>query len=416
MRAVQRGAAGVLLVALMTGGVVGAVGASDDEATPAIGATSPSSAGNGARLLVADGEEPVVHVVDATTGGILDSFGTLVPARVYAGPSGRYGYAVQMEADVVSVIDAGGTAGDGPALLETSLTGDKPIHFTPHGEQIGVFYDDEGVAKVFAESDLDGARVIGGVALDRPEAKPTRLVATRPHHGAAVPLGDYVLLSRPATDPEDSLPIGVDVVTMDGTIVDSFVDCPGPHGEAARGETVAVGCTDGVMLIERDGDRFASRKIAYPAGTPADVRAGYVAAADAAPFFFGNFGDDGLLRIDPEAGTAEAITLPVPVGSFDLEPGADGRLVVLTTDGRLHLLDPASGEIASSLDAVDPSGFDEEAGIEPSLVVADGTAYLSDPALGEVVRVALDAAEVDARLPLPGMPLRLALLDPASAA
>lgn len=414
MRAVQRGAAGVLLAALVTGGAVGAVGASDDEATPEGGATSPSSAEGGARLLVADGEEPVVHVVDATTGEVVDSFGTLVPARVYAGPSGRYGFAVQMEADVVSVIDAGGTTGDEPALLETSLAGDKPIHFTPHGEQIGVFYDDDGMAKVFAESDLDGAQVIGGVALDQPEAKPTRLAATRPHHGVAVPMGDYVLLSRPATDPEDSLPIGVDVVTMDGTVVEGFADCPGLHGEAASGERVAFGCTDGILLVERDGDRFASRKIAYPAGTPGDVRAGYVAAAAAAPFFFGNFGDDALLRIDPEAGTAEAITLPVPVGSFDLEPGANGRLVVLTTDGRLHLLDPESGEIESSLDAVDPSGFDEEAGVEPSLVVAEGTAYLSDPVFGDVVRVAFDPAEVEARMPLPGMPLRLALLDPAS--
>jgi len=415
MRAVQRGVAGVFLVALLTGRVAVAVGASDDEATPEDGATSPSSAGGAARLLVADAEEPVVHVVDATTGEVIDSFGTLVPARVYAGPSGRYGFAVQMEADVVGVID-GGLGGDDPAMLETSLAGDKPIHFTPHGEQIGVFYDDDGMAKLFTESDLDGAQVIGGIALDQPEAKPTRLAATRPHHGVAVPMGDHVLLSRPATDPDDSLPIGIDVVTMDGTVVDSFVDCPGLHGEAASGETVAFGCSDGIMIVERDGDGFASRKIAYPAGTPEEVRAGYVAADDESPFFFGNFGDDALLRIDPEAGTAETITLPVPVGSFDLEPGADGRLVVLTTDGQLHLLDPALGEIASSLDAVDPSGFDEEAGIEPALVVAEGTAFLSDPASGEVVRVALDAAEVDARMPLPGTPLRLALLDPGAEA
>jgi len=412
---------GSALVLLLAAGLTGTARAAQaDDGTPV-------AAEAAARLLVADFEEPTVHLIDVGSGETVGSFGTLVPARLYASESGRFGFAVQPDADVVTVVDGGrrwgGAGGEErlvegePVVLETSLSGDKPIHFVAHGEQIAVFYDDDGEAKLIDEAGLAAAATLGGDEVDRPEVKPTTLGATRAHHGVAVPLGDLVLMSRPAPDPEESLPIGVDLMTMEGDVLDSFTDCPGLHGEAAAGEAAfAFACEDGIMLVERDGDEFTSRKIAYPEGEVEDTRAGYLAAAPDAGYLFGNFGDNGIVRIDPEAGTAEAITLPAPLGHFAVEPGEAGHLLVLTTDGVLHLFDPAADEPLVSGQVVDPAGFDEERNLEPGLVAAAGVAYLTDPAASEVVEVPLtgtgDDLAADRRFEVGDTPARLALLQP----
>ncbi|MGO4842630.1 hypothetical protein AB4144_61210, partial [Rhizobiaceae sp. 2RAB30] len=86
-----------------------------------------------------------------------------------------------------------------PRLLGTEISGRKPVHFVEHKGDIAIFFDDEGLARIFEEK----------TALD--EKPDVRDVATAsPHHGIAATLGDHVLLTVPHPEkPADELPIGI---------------------------------------------------------------------------------------------------------------------------------------------------------------------------------------------------------------
>ncbi|NJN94451.1 MAG: hypothetical protein HC875_10335 [Anaerolineales bacterium] len=59
------------------------------------------------QLLVADGLEGRLNLLDLDSGEVITTYDVAAPARVYASPSGRYGFAVQTEANLVNVVDSG---------------------------------------------------------------------------------------------------------------------------------------------------------------------------------------------------------------------------------------------------------------------------------------------------------------------
>jgi hypothetical protein len=194
------------------------------------------------RLFVSDQAEAKVTVLDASDGSVLDQFSTagyvthLVPSE-----SGETLFAVQMDHDAVNVIKSGialsghGDHGDieigNPALLPVMLEGQRPVHAVVHGDEIVQFFDREGEARIYNED-----------ALLEGNAEYEVVKTLAPHHGVAVPMGDYFLISAPELDvetKEGELPprLGLSVLNKNGEQVGETAPCAGLHGRPIRPES-----------------------------------------------------------------------------------------------------------------------------------------------------------------------------------
>jgi ABC-type Zn uptake system ZnuABC Zn-binding protein ZnuA len=371
-------------------------------------AITPLAVGATERLLVADFETNPVILVDIGTGKATASYDSKAPAYVYASPSGRYGMVIQTNANLITAVDSGILIEDhgdhlhtykNPAKLTSfTMDGATPIHYVAHDGQIAIFNDGNGQATILTERNI--------LSKDAPVIT---LKSARGHHGVAVPMGNKVLLSLPNTDPNDALPIGVEVRDLSGNVLDTFALCPGLHGEATSGVYVVFGCADGVMVVEKSGDSFKAKKIVTPAGTPGDVRVGTVIAHKAQPYLIGNFGAQGLVRIDPAEGKLTPITLPMRYSGFTLDKETGKTLYTVTTDGKLHAIDPLTGKILTSIDAVTPFVFKNKVP-RPGLTATQQSLYITDPATGEVVEVNVKDMKVTRKFDVGGKPVRLAAI------
>jgi len=373
----------------------------------------------GSRLIVNDYESGEVHVIDLRSNEVIASFELNSRALLYPSEDGRYAFAVQADSNLTQIIDSGVSAvphddhfhaefGE-PTRLEAQIEGATPIHYVAHGEQVAIFHDGEGSASIFDSDYLfDSA------------ASMRQLVTARPHHGVAVPMGEMVLISSPNMDDmENALPIGIDVMNMEGEIVQSFVECPGLHGEAAYSEDgVAFGCADGVLLIERDGDAFTSRKVANPTANP-DLRVGTLYYSEGADFLIGNYGRNSLVRIDPVNASAEVILeAPTRIWRFSYHGEDPSKLVALTIDGNLHVVDIASGTIEGSVAVVDPflAPATGRAAARPTFVTNGHLVYVSEPLPGDVRAVDLETMTVtDVRIFVGGKPSSMAIFGMTAA-
>jgi ABC-type Zn uptake system ZnuABC Zn-binding protein ZnuA len=367
----------------------------------------------GARLLVNDYESGIVSVVDLRSNDVIADFELSARAALYTAPGGRYAFAVQAGGNRTQLIDSGVTAVPHddhldadfgvPALLGFAVEGDTPIHYVAHDGQIAIFHDGDGAATIFDQSEMFD-----------PDAEMITVTSARPHHGVAVPLGDVVLMSAPdMSDMDNALPIGMDVMTLDGDILQSFPECPGLHGEAAYGEAgVAFGCADGVLLIERDGDAFVSRKVANPTDNP-DLRTGTLYSTEGAPYLIGNYGQNSLVRVDPQAGTSEVvIETEVRIWRFNYHGEDPSKLVALTIDGMLHVIDSASGAIEGSVQVVDPflAPAGGRAAARPTFTTNGHLAYVSEPLPGDIAVVDLETMIVaEERIFVGGKPSSMAV-------
>lgn len=363
------------------------------------------------RLVVADGKEAVVHLLDGTSGDVLVTYEVASPARVYAGADGTLAYAVQMDGNQVNVIDTGvrfephddhdHLALVEPALLDFALAGTRPIHFVAHEGLIVIFNDGDGTAAIFDE------------AIVRRGGEATLVDSGRPHHGVAVPLDDVVLISLPdPNDAEAMLPIGVSVRTLDGEEVAAFDNCPRLHGEASIGhDAVAFGCVDGVLIVERDGDGWSSRKIDNPVENPNNSRVGTLIYNEHSGLLVGNFSREGITLFDLEAGVMTPVVLPVPMWAFTWSQHDPHEVLVLTVDGVLHALDGESGEILASLEVMESFGVPqqgEQGVLRPLMIAAGDMAYISAPNTGEVIEVNLIEMAVERQIPAGSAPFALA--------
>jgi hypothetical protein len=346
------------------------------------------------RLLVADSTSGEIVVLDLATGEEIGHVDVAGPARLYTEPHGRYVVAAQRDHDRVDWIDGGAWTVDhadhahywaaAPTVVsEWHVDGPQPTHVVFHHDLLAVFNDGDGSFWALDTHHLgDDDALLGtwdtGVA----------------HHGVAVALEDLgvIVVSIPGDDPDDTLPIGVAVIDLGtGEEIDRFENCPGLHGEFATDEIIAFGCSDGVLLVEPHGDHWHADKVDRPAGTPDDVRTGTLTGGHDLDYLIGNLGSDALVRIDLDTETATAIPLPLPAAAWSFDAERE-QIVVLTVDGSLHLIDPASREVVDSIEATDaielPQGHG--GGPRPSILVAGTRAYVSDPANEQVIEVAID--------------------------
>lgn len=337
------------------------------------------------RLFVADHTQPVVRAIDLESGKELGRYDLKGYAALTASASGRTVFAAQGEADVIHAIRTGIDFADhgehrdleisDPGLLPVTFEGKRPAHVVPHGSEVVLFYDRGGKAEIVDEGALlDGRRQVRTVD------------TTAPHHGVAVTMGRFVLVSVPDTKAEvkpDELPprVGLRVLDENGQRVGEVAPCTDLHGEATSARLVAFGCKEGVLIARPGGlDGPKLEMLAYPDSLP-EGHTGTLLGGKAMQFFLGNYGEDKVVLIDPDGDEPyRLVELPTRRVDFTLDPADPRFAYILTEDGDLHVLDVIKSEIARKGKVTEPYSKDGHwRDPRPRLAVADGKVAITDP-------------------------------------
>lgn len=365
------------------------------------------------RLFVADHTNPVVRVIDFEDGKELGRYDVKGYASLTASASGQTVFAAQTEADVIHAIKTGIVFSDHgehqdlhvsePALLPVTFEGKRPGHVVPHDDHVVLFYDRTDKAEIVDEADILDGKV------------EKRIVDTiKPHHGVAVTMGRYVLVSVPNTEIEtkpDELPprIGLRVVDEKGAQVGDVSSCKDLHGEATSARLVAFGCKEGVLVARPGGvDGPNLQMLPYPADFPQGYT-GTLLGGKAMQFFLGNYGDDKLVLIDADAEEPyKLIELPTRRVDFVLDPAEPRNAYILTEDGDLHVLDVIKGEIVNKAKVTEPYSKDGHwRDPRPRLAVADGQIAISDPRHSLVRVVDADTLKEARAISVEGQPFSI---------
>jgi len=365
------------------------------------------------RLFVGDQQDAKLTVLDAGKGDKIAEF----PLRGYVthlvpSESGQTVFAVQMDADAVEVIRTGVVFTDHgehrdvelqePARL-SRLEGKRPVHAVPHGDEVLQFFDVEGEARVFGEH-----------ALLEGNTKYEVVKAAAPHHGVAVPLGDYMLISEPDLTKEakeGELPprLGLKVLDDTGKQVGDVATCTGLHGEASSAGVVAFGCKEGVLIARAGGKNPPDVKMLPYGEAMPEGQVGTLLGGKAMQFFLGNYGEDKVVVIDPSADDPyRLVELAVRRVDFALDPERVTTAYVFTEDGKLHVLDVLSGELTKSVQVTEPYSKDGHwRDPRPRLAVMGGEIAVTDPRQ-QCVRI-LDAASLTETrtIPVEGTPFNI---------
>ncbi|MGI6851108.1 zinc metallochaperone AztD [Mesorhizobium sp. 1B3] len=337
------------------------------------------------RLFVADHAQPLVQAIDATTGKTLDRFEIKSPARLYSSESGSTVFAVQRDADVVSVISSGislsdhGDHGDitieGPRLLSSEIAGKKPVHFFDRKGEIAIFLDGEGAARIVTEKSM-----IEGT----PDIR--EVTAPSPHHGFAAAFGDHVLVTEPHRDkPADELPIGLRVLDEAGATVGELHECPDLHGAAASGNLVAVACSSGLLIVRSGAQGPSFNFLPYGKDLP-EGKSTTLVGGKGLQYFLGNYRPDAVVLVEPESEQPfRLIELPTRRVHFAVDPIRPKFAYVFTEDGKLSRVDVVAGKIAGTLQLTDPYSMDGHWNDpRPRIAVAGDKIAVTDPLKGVI--------------------------------
>jgi ABC-type Zn uptake system ZnuABC Zn-binding protein ZnuA len=370
------------------------------------------------RLLVGDGVQGLVSVVDLGDGEVMSKINLpkSISPFLYSSGSGRYAFVVQRgptgEARIIDggiFIDDHGDHKDlvikDAALLDFTISHGhlNPSDSMANGQQFAVFFNANATAMVLRETEIESAPKPVWIKVGGPQRE-----------GPAIPWGNYVLIN--INNPANPAPpvAGMGVYTIQGQKLQEFLNCPRAHGTAIYHEKLAaVGCADGILLLEPTGASetpFKATKLTFPADFPAGSRISTVVANEESPYLLGNLRINELARIDPKAGTITRIMVPGNYSAFDIGP--EGQyFLALTTDGRLHAIDPETGKVVSSMTVMNPFATSGAGVVPPAMVVGHERVYISDPNAAKVYEInAQGGLSITKTIDVEGKPRRLALV------
>ncbi|MHA7777343.1 zinc metallochaperone AztD [Roseibium sp. M-1] len=336
------------------------------------------------RLFVSDHGAPKVTVVDAVKGETIDTFPLKAPASLYRSKGGEAIFAVQRDGNLITAISSGiafedhGDHGDIevalPKITGAEIAGEYPVHFVEHDGQLAVFFDKEGVARVFSESDALKGKV---------DAR--AVAAGAPHHGVAVAYGDHDLVSVPHPEDPSKLPVGIRVLDRAGEQTGTIAECPDLHGEAASGKLLVFACATGLLVVTGGDGAPQISHVPYP-GTLPEGKSTTVIGGIGIQYFLGNYGADKVVIIDPtDGGDFRLIDLPMRRVHFTVDPVRPQFSYVFTEDGQLHQLDILKGAITNSLALTNAYSMDGHwSDPRPRVAVAGDTIVVTDPLAGKL--------------------------------
>lgn len=339
------------------------------------------------RLFVADHDKPVVKVIDALDGDKITTFNVKGPANLYRSESGATVFAIQGSAGIVSTLSSGiafhdhGDHADididNPKLLKLELTGKKPGHFVERQGKIAQWFDGENSAQFLSErAVLEGKEEI------------TKVNIVAPHHGVAVPYDNYAVVSIPNPDDASRRPIGARVVSLDGKKTGEDALCPGLHGSAGSGDTFALSCETGLLLITQKGEKPVIKHLPYAKTLPEGSTSTLI-GGKGMQYFIGNYGPDRIILVDPtELDSFRLIQLPTRRVHFVVDPVRAKFAYVFTEDGKLNQIDVLKGEITQSVRLTEPYSMDGHWNDpRPRIAVAENKIFVTDPLKSKIIVV-----------------------------
>ncbi|MDD7928924.1 zinc metallochaperone AztD [Microbacterium thalli] len=293
-----------------------------------------------------------------------------------------------------------------PELTDLLVPAATAGHVVVHGGTTVLYDDATSDTTIFETAEL--------AALDGSLPDAEVLPGVEAHHGVSVELEDGTLLT---TVGGESGRTGIRVLDAERNEVAANAECPGVHGEGtAEGERVVFGCENGVLI-------YADGEITKVSSPDAYGRIGNAYVAENSPLVVMDYKDDPdaegyLLRnialVDTEAETLTKVALPegVEYTFRGVARGPAGEAVLIGTDGSLHWIDPATGEVTKSLPVIDAwEGPAEWQAPHPAVKVAGDIAYVTDPANSALVAVDLAAGEVVQTVELPQVPNEIAAVS-----
>ncbi len=372
------------------------------------------------RLLVGDGEGSGLSVIDLESGHVHQNEFDLGSraGRIYPTASGRYAIAVSSDANNVHIFDGGiylEEHGDhfdlvesDLQLLDTNLSGDRPVHLYVGREWATVYYDGSGDIVLINEHELE----------HEGDTWVPVMMNAGAQHGAAVPLEHdlfAVSLQHPnyLQNPADyRLPVGAEIRDIDGNVLHRAEGCPDLHGDAGNGHIAVFGCTGGVLVMEGHDGHYHDEFIAAPDGSPEDFRLTSVWGHHGLDHFFALGSAVGLYLVEPEAGEMEQFipatesTRPIQIAiSYDGE-----LLLVLMSDGELRSYDAHGGDLLASASGFLSDDIDPGFWARPHIASAPGHIFITDSAAGEVLALDADHLEVVDHWDVDGKPTKIAFV------
>jgi hypothetical protein len=358
------------------------------------------------RLFIADHAAPSVTAIDLASGDTIGTYPLASPGVLYATHSGEAVYAVQGAGNQVSAIKTGiavddhGDHGDieisDPVLLDAVISGGKPVHFVEHDGKIALFFDADGKASIVDEHNWLEEEKVDAVEVD----------SGAPHHGVAVPWGDYVIVSEPNPVDPTELPIGVKVLDASGAQIGDLHNCPDLHGEASSGDMLAIACAEGLLLVSGSGEPQIEL---LPYSDLPEGKSTTLLGGTGLQYFLGNYGADKVVIIDPsETKPFRLVDLPTRRVHFVADPLRPKFAYIFTEDGKLHQLDVVSGAITQSVAVTEPYSMDGEWSLpRPRIAVADNVVAVTDPNQAQVHLIDIATFTERSSIPVAGMPYNI---------
>jgi outer membrane protein assembly factor BamB len=391
------GVAALTGVGLLAAGCASPAADEGAASAPSAAQTTPAAEATGR---VAIGYAGGVAVLDPDTLEVVDSFETEEFIRLNAAGDGRHVFVTTSEG--FQVLDTAA-----PELTDLVFPADAAGHVVRHGGRTVLFDDGTGTTTVF---DTD-ALLAGADAAPETET----YTAEAAHHGVSIVLEDGTLVTTVGDEESRSGAVALEAHDDHWDEIAASEECPGIHGEGtAAGEVVVFGCENGALLYA-DG---AFEKLTAP---DEYGRMGNAYVSETSPVVVGDYKNDpdaegyllsAVTLIDTEARTLEVVELPENVRyTFrDVARGPEDLAYILSADGSIHVLDPASGELVDEFPVIAPwDGPVEWQDPHPAIVVDGDIAYVTEPATGELHAVDLTTGETVASTELPETPNEIAV-------
>lgn len=293
-----------------------------------------------------------------------------------------------------------------PKLGDDTIKAPHAGHVVHHDGYTALFSDGDGVAQIYKTEDI-GSK----------DAKPVNTVETgEGHHGVAVPMKDGSVVITKGTEDERHT---IQHLDKDGKVLEETTECPGVHGEsAAENGKLFFGCEDGPVVF--DGSKFHKIDVSDYAGAGGYQRSGNSAGSEKSNVILADNKTEkdaesehptSVALIDTENYSAKKVDLDGSYWFRSLARGPMGEALVLTTDGKLNVIDPHSGEITKKIDAISTWTENEEwQQPGPILKAANGYAYITDAQKKELVIIDLLRGKETKRYELDFKPVEMAVL------
>lgn len=248
----------------------------------------------------------------------------------------------------------GAVDGEGDATVATtnlSTTGGTGISFAGSGDAV----------------------LLDTQALSKGEISELFRIEREPHDGLVVPVGSFALV----TEATDGIGTSVRGYTADGEETGLDEPCIAPAGTITTRVGAVIGCEDGALLAHVDGDELQVVRIPYPEDTTAPVATDFD-NREGRPTVAGLAGSEGIWMLDTRARSWRLLPSPAPLAQVTAVDDEDGHLLALAQDGRVLVLDDASGAVLAETPPLAAESL--AAGMAPTLIADQHRAYLSAPA------------------------------------